>query len=403
MNKFKKYIFTGFREMGSIWFSELKRVFTDGGVMLIFFGATLIYPLLYGVSYNTEVLRKTPIAVVDLDNTQQSRKLTRLLDATEQITVATKPLSLTEATEQFYKGTVHGVIHIPSDYGKNIATGAQAVIALYADASYLLVYKQVLQGTMSVTQAIGNTVKVERLGMQGLHPNQSANLAAPIDFVSEPLYNPSSGYGSYAMPALIMLILQQSLLIGIGMLGGSEKERGVRGYLKVLSELKGGTNRLIMGRSLAYLTIYIPISFYLLALVMRWFNFPHWGNPLNIFLFSVPFLLSCIFLGMLLSTLFKSREQSMITLLFTSVPLLFLSGFSWPVEAFPWGFEALSQLFPSTPGVKGILKVCVMGTPLSAARKEFLHLWVMAAVFFFANWAILQRTYSKSQKVIQIM
>ena len=261
MNSLKQYISTGFREMGSIWFLELKRVFTDSGVMLLFFGATLVYPLLYGISYNTEVLRKTPIAVVDLDNTPRSRELTRLLNATEQIAVLSKPLSLAEATAQFYNGTVHGVVVIPADYGKSIATGAQAIVALYADASYMLIYKQVLQGTMLVTQAIGNAVKVERFQMQGAHPSQSANLAAPVDFVSEPLYNPSSGYGSYAMPALIMLILQQSLLMGIGMLGGSERERGLRGYLKVLSRLNGGTVRLIFGRSLAYLTIYIPVSF----------------------------------------------------------------------------------------------------------------------------------------------
>jgi ABC-2 type transport system permease protein len=93
----------------------------------------------------------------------------------------------------------------------------------------------------------------------------------------------------------------------------------------------------------------------------------------------------------------------MLTLLFTSVPLLFLSGFSWPVESFPWGFEALSQLFPSTPGIKGIIKVCVMGTPLSAAGKELMSLWVMAAVFFFANWIILQRTYTRNLRVIELM
>ncbi len=403
MNNFKQYIVSGFREMGSIWFLELKRIFTDKGVMLLFFGATLVYPLLYSISYNPEVLRETAIAVVDLSNTQRSRELTRALDATEQIHVKTSPLSLDEATKQFYTGDIHGVVVIPSDYGKNIATGAQAVVALYADASYMLIYKQVLQGTISATQELGKEIKVERFQMQGAHPNQSENLAAPVDFVSEPLYNQTSGYGSYAMPGLIILILQQSLLMGIGMLGGSERERGLRGYLKVLSRLNGGTVRLIFGRSLAYLTIYIPVSFYLLVLVMRWFNFPHWGNTVNVFLFTIPFLLSCIFLGMLLSTFFKSREQSMLTLLFTSVPLLFLSGFSWPVEAFPWGFEALSQLFPSTPGIKGIIKVCVMGTPLSAAGKELMSLWVMAAVFFFANWIILQRTYTRNLRVIELM
>ncbi len=395
------YIHNAIRETGALWLAELKRIFGDAGVMLLFFGATVIYPVLYSISYNTEVLRDTKIAVVDLDNSKSSREIIRKIDATEQAFVATKPSSLAEATQQFYKGEVNGIIVIPENFSKNTLVKKQAYVALYADASYMLIYKQVLQGTVYAVMSVSSDVKIDQCEKQGVRANLAKNYSSPVEFVSEPLYNPTSGYGSYAVPPLILLIIQQSLLMGIGMLGGSQRERGVMSYVGVLAKLKGSTVRLIFGKVLAYLTVYIPVMLYLLLFVIRGFNFPSNGNVFELMLFVLPFLLASISLGMLLSTIFKSREQSMMTLLFTSVPMLFLSGFSWPVESLPFGFNYLAQVFPITPAIKGFIKLNTMGAPFSAATFEWLHLWIMTAVLFFANWIVLHLTFLKNKEHIE--
>ncbi|MGE0078530.1 MAG: ABC transporter permease [Bacteroidales bacterium] len=401
MNHLYKYIRGAVRETGRLWLNELKRIFGDAGVLLLFFGATIIYPVLYSISYSPELLRETKVAVVDLNNSSISRDLIRKIDATEQISVFIKPNNLAQATELFYEGEINGIIVIPEKFSKDIATGTQAFVALYADASYMLIYKQVLQGTVSASMALGNEIKVNRYVMQGVSPELAQNYASPIDFVSEALGNPVSGYGSYAMPPLILLIIQQSLLMGIGMLGGSERERGVDSYVGVLAKLKGSVGRLLFGRALAYLTIYVPVTMYLLLFVVRGFNFPHLGSFLSISGFLLPFLLASIFLGMLLSTIFKSREQSLITLLFTSVPLLFLSGFSWPAESLPWGMNTIAQVFPAIPAIKGFLKLNTLGAPFMSASMEWLLLWILAVVFFFANWIILHRTFIKHKGIIE--
>ncbi|BDX37397.1 membrane protein [Tenuifilaceae bacterium CYCD] len=396
-----KYVKGAFRETGTLWLFELKRIFGDGGVMLLFFGATIIYPLLYSISYNPELLRETRIAVVDLDNSKTSRELVRKIDATEQVLVYLTPTSLAEATDEFNRGEVNGIVVIPEDFSKNTLTGAQAYVALYADASYMLIYKQALQGVVSASMALGTELKINRYVMQGVNPEMAKNYATPVEFISEPLYNPVSGYGTYAMPPLILLIIQQSLLMGIGMLAGSARERGAESYLGILAKLKGSAVRLIIGKVLAYLTVYIPVVIYLLLLVIRGFNFPHYGNVLVILGFLLPFLLASMLLGMLLSTMFKSREQSLITLLFTSVPLLFLSGFSWPEEALPKGLNFLAQVFPVVPAIKGFIKINSMGTAFDAAISNWLHLWILVVIFFFANWIILHRTYLRHKDDIE--
>lgn len=403
MNQLARYIKGAIRETGQLWLVEMKRIFSDAGVMLLFFGATIIYPLLYSVSYNSEVLREVKVAVVDLDNSKGSRDLTRKIDATEQVRVGAEPLSLAEATELFYKGRVNGIVVIPESYSKDIVSGSQAYVALYADASYMLIYKQVLQGTMSAVMAVSTKAKVNRYVMQGVNPELAINYSAPVDFVSEPLYNAVSGYGSYAVPPLLLLIIQQSLLMGIGMLGGSQRERGLTSYIGILAQLKGSTVRLLFGKVLAYLTVYIPVVFYLIFFVIRGLKFPQYGHISDILIFLLPFLLASMFLGMLLSTMFKSREQSLITLLFTSVPLLFLSGFSWPVEALPRALNYVAQLFPVVPAIKGFIKINSMEAPFSAAAINWFHLWILTAVFFFANWIILHRTYLKHKDDIERM
>lgn len=398
MNKLTKYFKVLGNEISALWFSELKRVFSDGGVMLLFFGATLVYPLIYGICYHPEVLQNIPIAIIDNDKTTTSREMIKMLNATEQINCSVDVESMNEAKSAFFDGRASGVILIPEDFEKSLLNEEQTSLVVYADASYLLKYKQTVQGAMAVVQQMNSDIKRNRFEKAGVPKVQAVQLSQPIRYNSEALYNPSSGYGSYAMPALLILIIQQSLLMGIGMLSGSDKERGGASYISVLSTLKGSISRLVIAKTLAYLTIYIPISMYMLYIIPNWFNLPHTATPSTILAFIVPFLISVCLLGLLLSALFRSREQSVIVLLFTVIPLIFLSGFSWPVEAFPWGFKYLAHLFPSTPAINGFLKISVMGLPLQDAFKEWYEFWILSAAYMAMNWFVLHRVFVRYKR-----
>src|SRR5690606_9977910 len=88
--------------------SELKAVFADRGALLILVGAMLIYPVLYSIVYMNETLTDLEIGVVDLDRTDMSRKYTHMLDATSELVVASSPLSLAEAEQQFLANKIKG-------------------------------------------------------------------------------------------------------------------------------------------------------------------------------------------------------------------------------------------------------------------------------------------------------
>jgi len=382
--------FNTLKEIYSLVVDELTKIFTDGGVMLLLFGATIIYPLLYSITYQPEVLTDAPIAIIDEDNSALSRNFIRMMDATPEVSIYSAPMDISDAQNMFYSGDVAGILLIPEDFSQSISKGIQAHVSVYADASYMMLYKQVYTATIMASQTLGKQIEVKKRMMKGTPREAAIKQSSPIGFSARGLYNPSGGYGSYAMPAILVLVLQQTLLLGIGMRGGTARELGAQHFLLPVKASRKGVLRIIIAKTLAYLLLYIPISFYLFVVVFQIFSFPMAGSPADMFVLVMPLILASILLGFLFTTLFKNRENSIIFLLFTSVPLVFLSGFSWPMESFPFGFRFLAYLFPSTPGIQGILKINVMGGTWHNALPEIATLWVMTVVLFLANWIIVR-------------
>ena len=90
--------------------SEFRKIFTDAGVMILLFGATILYPLIYSIAYNNETLTDLPVAVVDMDNSLLSRKLIRMADATQQVKTIRGIIDLNEARAQMQAGKVQGIL-----------------------------------------------------------------------------------------------------------------------------------------------------------------------------------------------------------------------------------------------------------------------------------------------------
>ena len=104
----------------------------------------------------------------------------------------------------------------------------------------------------------------------------------------------------------------------------------------------------------------------------------------------VPYLSACIFFGMALSCMVRYRENVMLLVVFTSVPLLFMTGLSWPESNIPGMWQSVSMLFPSTFGVRAFLRTNSMGGTLSDVEPEYIALWVQTLVYFLLTCAVYQ-------------
>jgi len=378
MNK----IIISLKIIGTSFKNELKEIFSDAGVLLILVFAVIAYPIVYSIGYKNNVLKEVPIAIVDLDHSQGSRTLSRMINATEQVSVTTKANSLHEAEQEFWDGNVYGVILIPDNFEKQIMKCEPAVIDIYCDASYFLIYKETLNAALKASGTFSAGIEIKRNIASGNILNQAIEQQNPLNTQFFTLYNPSGAYGSFVMPGIIIIILQQTLLVGIGMIGAAGREKNNKSFVAPGVMLKHGSFSVIMGKGLAYFAISFVNSVVTLIWIYNWFDFPSKGSLFNVILLLIPFLFSVIFLGLTVSLLFKKRELAILFLVFLSPIVLFLSGLSWPTSSMPLVLNKLAYIFPSTNMVPAYLRIRTMGVELQDVRFELIFLIIQMVIYY---------------------
>lgn len=395
-------IISHLRAMFYIFIDEVKNIFKDRGVVILVILAVLAYPLLYCSLYINETLVDVPVAVVDASHTPRSAEFVRHLDATRDVCVAEKMATMQEAEQAFKEGKVHGVIYIPADFDKKLNKGEQAVVSVYSDMSSFLYYRAMVLSTNYVSLDMGEEIQVARLNAMGITGEQQAMISDPIPYDSVILYNEGMGFASFLMPAILILIIHQTLFFGIGMAAGTAREENRFHELVSSSVHRGGTFRVILGKALAFFSLYLLWSVYLLGFIPWLFNLPHIGNPFTLLEFVIPFLLATIFFSMTVSVFVPSREIQMILLLFFSLILLFLSGISWPQSNINGFWKVFSWLFPATFGIQAYFKINTMGASIHEVGFEQIGLWIQTAVYFITtllayHWQIKKHINKKEE------
>jgi ABC-2 type transport system permease protein len=372
--------------------AEYRRIFLDPGAVLILVAALVLYAFFYPIPYRAQVLKEVPVVVVDEDQSDLSRRLVRMVDAHELTKVAAEAGSMAEAEKAVREGRAGGVVVVPAEFERRIRRGEQASVTAYADASYFLIYRQVLTGVLESTGTLSAGIEVRRLMAQGMPADRAMNARDPLPLVMRPLFNAAEGYDAYVVPAVLVLILQQTLLVGIGTVRGTARERlrhGGPAGTAPSDAVAGGRPAAIaglLGKTAAYYSLYLVHALFYFGIVYRLFGFPQRADALTLFRFATPFLLATIFLALAVRSLFRSREMAIQVLLFTSLPALFLSGFAWPVEALPRWLAAFAKALPSTSAIPGVLRLTQMGAALSDVRDEWLMLWGLSGVYFAMAW-----------------
>ena len=358
----------------------MKQIFRDEGVLIFFIIVPLVYPLLYSWIYNNEVVRDVPVVVVDQSHSALSRQFIRQCDASPDVRIAYYADDLDEAKMLVARQVVKGVYHIPSDFDFNVQRLQTATVSVYCDMSLMLAYKAIYMTAQAVSTDMGSKIKTR---LSGYYTSREEEIGSrPLDFEDVPVFNPSGGYGSFILPGVLMLILQQTLVLGIGLAAGTAREQNRYGDLIPVSQHYKGMFRIINGKFMAYFMVYAVMGAWLTLAVPRFFGFPQlapWDVLLGIML---PYLLACIFFGMTVSCLVRYRENVMLLVVFLSVPLLFVSGVSWPQSAIPGVWQGVSWLFPSTFGVRAYVRANSMGATLSDVIWEYRCLWIQAGVYF---------------------
>lgn len=393
---FKDTVSQGITDLLYIWWQELKAVVKDQGVLIFFILVPLGYPLLYTFIYTNETVREVPAAVVDHSRSSLSREYLRLVDAGADLSIVSHCSNMEEAKTLLKNGKVYGIIYIPESFSRDIAKGIQTRVTLYCDMSGMLYYKAMLTSNTNASLMMNKQIKIERSG--NTTGRQDEVSTAPIEYEDISIFNPQNGFASFLIPAVLILIIQQTLLLGVGLSAGTARENNRFRYLVPMSRHYHGTLRIVLGKSLTYFMIYAVMSAYMLCLVPKMFSLVQIAQASTLAAFILPYLLSCIFFAMTCSIFIHHREACMMIYVFTSLPLLFISGISWPGAAIPRFWEIISWLFPSTFGINGFVRINTMGATLADVTIEYRALWIQAGVYFLTACAVYRHQITMSRK-----
>ena len=383
MSKSKKSLF---RQLLDVYCREFRLVLKDQGVLIFFLFLPLAYPIIYSLIYNPELVRDVKMIVVDHDRSAMSRELVRNLDATQEAWVIGYAPDLLEARRAMADKKCFAILEIPEGFGRHIGRGEQGNAALFCESSLLLRYRGFLVAATNVSQAMGAEILTEKI-------NEIAPLATTItDGDLMPIKNITmgnieSGFDSFIMPGVLILILQQSIILAAGMAGGAKRERpSLIGY--------NGANEApsvamtMFGQMLCYVTIMAVPAIYIVHYVPLMFAFPMEGNFWEILAFIFPMCVASVGLGFCLQGIIWERESVFVIWVVTSVIFLFLSGLTWPRYAMSPFWHFLGSCVPATWGVEGFIRMNTNGASLAQVHDDYVHLWILAGVYIVLAYCV---------------
>uniref|UniRef100_UPI004027FFE4 ABC transporter permease n=1 Tax=Prevotella sp. TaxID=59823 RepID=UPI004027FFE4 len=372
-------IITYIIDVAKVWMHEYRQIFKDEGTLLFVILVPLLYPVLYSWIYNNEVVKEVPVAVVDCSHSAMAREFVRHCDASSDVKVAYRCNSLEEAKDLVGHQKVYGVIYMPEDFGTRLGRMEQAHVSVYCNMGLMLTYKAIFQTCTAVAADLNSRIQIE---LSGAYTAREGELtASPINVRDVPMFNNTGGYGNFILPGVLVLVLQQVLLLGIGMAYGTSYEKHGFVRLKPMLDRNFGLSRIMVGRTLGFLVLFVMLSAWVLLAIPRIFNFVHIMPCGEFLLFTIPYLLACIFFAITFSFIVRQRENVMLLVVFTSVPFLFMSGVSWPKSNIPEIWQLTGYLFPSTFGIQGFIKLNTMGCLFSDIWPEIKALWMQVIVY----------------------
>ena len=345
----------------------------DKAALLLFFISGIIYSFFYPLPYSAEAVRRVPVAVVDQDQSALSRQLIRYAAAHPGIRVAGVSTRPEDAQEMIWRGAAAGAMFIPADFSRKILAGIQPEVEVAGNGAYPLVNKVVLNGLAELVGTVSAGVELKRLGAAAPSGTQAESLRQPLAVEALPLFNVREGYASYVVPGVMVLVMQQTFLLGIGLLFGS--------WASATSFPYGQDAASYCGALTAFALVVVLNAMYFFGFVFWWQDYPRGGNLAGTAVLTVLFAYSVAALGMLIGMFFRTRERSMQLLVATSLPIMFLSGLTWPASAIPPPLRALGTLLPSTSAIQGFVATNQMGASLHEVRVELATLLGLTVLF----------------------
>lgn len=367
------------RNILSVAKREIGMIFRDFDLLLVVVLAPFFYTLLYGSFYMNKLERKAPVAVVDADHSLTSQQFVFDCEAHPMLQVKERLQDLAEARKLLYTEEVYGIIYIPKDFEKNLKTFKGATIRLYLDNARFMISNDINRALSEVKFSYDAKSAITVYEKSGLPYEQAKHNAEPFRFEIRSVFNPAETYGAFLIPAVLLLVLQQIMLFGIGQSVAKEREEG-----SLLHAYEIGGNSIInivLGKLLVHWGFYSLLTVISFFSAIDLFGMQFAGDKVVFFFFILIFFFAMGAFSLALGTFFRKKAYAFVILSATSYPIFLLAGYAWPHSATPLLVQVLAVCSPGTTIMKALSRLFYLDITFTALAGTALILFVQAIIF----------------------
>ena len=326
------------RRLWYLMWKELLELRQDPRLFGVIFIAPIVQLTFLGYAATTDV-KNVPIVVVDQDHTPLSRELITRFNGSPYFTVVGGIDTVAELEPWFEKDRAWMGLVIPGDYHERVAGNRQATIQVIADGTDSNSTNVAMGYAANLVTAYNEELARERLIDAGQEVPSRA-----IDARIRVWFNPQLESRDFMIPGIVALLLLVITTNLSSMAVVREKELGTLEQLNVTPVTRW---QLILGKLLPYGIIGILDVILVTTVAVAWFRIPLLGSPLLLFATSCIYLLTTLGLGLFISTISNTQQQAMMTATFFFLtPMLYLSGFIFPIENMPAVIQPVTYLIP---------------------------------------------------------
>ncbi len=336
-----------FRGLVPICRKEFLHIVRDRGTLFFALVIPMIQLFLFGFAIDTNV-RQIPTVVLDESNTQQSRQLVQSFAASDVFAIEAQVLTPDAMYEAVRSGRASVALRIPYDYARELQAGRTAQVEILVDGSDSTVAGEAVNSSTGVVLERSLEIAV---------PDGKL----PIDLRPSILYNPAMRSANFFVPGLTAVLLQMMIILLISLSMVRERERGTLEQLTMTPVQPLG---LMLGKMIPY-GLFGFVELCLILTVMRLvFRVPIHGSLLLLLAMSLPFLLTVLGIGLMISTRAQSQAEAFQLSMGTVLPSVFLSGYIFLIANMPPFFRGVSRFIPVTYYIRILRGIVLRGAGL---------------------------------------
>ncbi|MGD9487121.1 MAG: ABC transporter permease [Calditrichaceae bacterium] len=363
---------TGFNR---VLLREIQLIKSDINILMVILLAPLFYAFFYPSIYVHKTEHDVPIVVVDQDKSALSADLIRYLDIHQLTKVTETVTDLEQAKDRIYSMATEGIIYIPDGFESNLKSGSGTDLKVYINTNRFLISNDINKAVNEVIGTMGAGIRLSYFRTNGNSFEQAIELIEPVRGDIRPMFNPSESYGDFLIPGLLVLIIQQTLLIGLSESMAKEREKHTLGNL--FETANRSIWATIAGKASFFILLFGSYSFFMFTVLFKVFKLNFAGSKSALFVLTFLFLLSVIFLSLFVSSFFKRKILSMQFFVFTSYPIFLLSGYSWPLQSMPAMLRTFAYVLPGTPYLNAVVRITQMNAGWNHILPELLLLAIL--------------------------